>query len=333
LVARSYALFGLVPADLDLRSLFLSVYTEQVSGFYDPDSTALFVLDDQPAETLRAVLVHELVHAVQDQAVNLDSLTARERGNDRRAAAQAAIEGHATLVMMEYTLEQFRGAPVDLAAGDDPAMDLRPSLTSLTAQYPALAGAPLVVQEALLFPYMEGASFVRRTWQEAGGRPAPFGALLPESTEQVLDPERLLGPERDDPREIEIRVPGSPILYQDVLGQLEAAVLLAELSGQPRRPGDASGWRGDRYALLDTPSGDALVWAAVWDDVVSRDRYLARLSPLLERLMKSGSVRRVDISGFPGFVLRVGEVGTVDIAMSGPASDSAAPSSPKPATP
>jgi len=99
---KSYELLGLVPEDLDLREILLSVYTEQVAGFYDPDSTALFVMDDMAVELLEGVLVHELVHAVQDQTANLDSLTAEERGSDRVAAAQSAIEGHATLVMLEY---------------------------------------------------------------------------------------------------------------------------------------------------------------------------------------------------------------------------------------
>ena len=109
-LTRTYSLVGLVDEDLDLRELLVSVYQEQVAGFYDPDSTALFVMDDMPAETmLESVLIHELVHAVQDQTANLDSLTAEERGNDRQAAAQSAIEGHATLIMLEYMLEQMQG--------------------------------------------------------------------------------------------------------------------------------------------------------------------------------------------------------------------------------
>ena len=49
---EAYALLGLVPSDLDLRRLLLGLYTEQVAGFYEPDSTALFVMDDQPAEAM-----------------------------------------------------------------------------------------------------------------------------------------------------------------------------------------------------------------------------------------------------------------------------------------
>src|SRR5204863_9372019 len=133
---------GLVPAGLDLRALLLSVYTEQVAGFYDPDSTALFVMDDQPEESLRTVLVHELVHAVQDQSVSLDSLTARGRGNDRQMAAQAAIEGHATFVMLEYLAEQQMKRPLDLTEVPEIAAQMRPDVESLRSQYPALANAP-----------------------------------------------------------------------------------------------------------------------------------------------------------------------------------------------
>ncbi|HSR40654.1 MAG TPA: hypothetical protein VLL48_00745, partial [Longimicrobiales bacterium] len=62
-MTESYALLGLVPDTLELRGILLDVYTEQVAGFYDPDSTALFVMEDQPSESVRTVLVHELVHA------------------------------------------------------------------------------------------------------------------------------------------------------------------------------------------------------------------------------------------------------------------------------
>ena len=70
----------------------MDLYTEQVAGFYEPDSTALFVLDDQDEVALKGLLLHELVHAVQDQTVDLDALTDPDLGADRAAAAQSAID-------------------------------------------------------------------------------------------------------------------------------------------------------------------------------------------------------------------------------------------------
>jgi hypothetical protein len=306
-MGRSYALLGLVDPELDLRELFLSVYSEQVAGFYDPDSTALFVMDDMPVELLEPILIHELVHAVQDQTVSLDSLTAQGRGNDRQAAAQAAIEGHATLVMLEYMLEKLQGRPVDLSTLPDVSQVLGPALEGMGGQYPALASAPVVVQESLLFPYLKGASFVAELWKARPGRPAPFGGYLPQSTEQVLDPSRILGPEPDWPTELEV-VPGAgfEVLYQNTLGQMETGILLEEHLG----PGSrilAQGWDGDRHLLLRDPGGEeVLLWVGVWDSEGERDRFVDGLGGALHRFPAPAVLRRAEVLGRPGAVLQVG---------------------------
>ena len=203
-IRDSYALLGLVPADLDLEALFLALYTEQVAGFYDPDSVALYVRSGQDEETVESVLVHELVHAAQDQSVDLDALTGRARGNDRQVAARAAAEGHATLVMLEYALEKQQGTEVDLVAIPNFIDLMGPSLAAGASSSPVLGSAPGILRESLIFPYVQGTEYVRVLWQQHPGRPPPFGELLPHSTEQVLEPERAFGPEPDAPVDIDI---------------------------------------------------------------------------------------------------------------------------------
>ena len=313
-IGDSYWLLGLVPPEFDLRKVLLAVYTEQVAGFYDPDSTTLFVMDDQPAEALRTVLIHELVHAVQDQSVDLGVLTARERGNDRQVAAQAAIEGHATLVMLEYLTEKMQGQAVDLTEVPDFAAQVRPALQSLSAQYPALMKAPRVIQESLLFPYFEGAGFVQRLWQEEGGRPSPLGPLLPQSTEQVRATGPLRLAERDDPTEIVLEFEGQS-LYSNTLGQMETRILLEDVAGgDPATAAD--GWDGDRFALVDGNDGPALAWATVWDDDASRDRFVATLRPALGNFPRPATLEVTAIGGLPGAILRVGSVPTLSAALS-----------------
>ncbi len=231
-LTKTYSLIGLVDEDLDLRELLVSVYKEQVAGFYDPDSTALFVMDDMPPEMLETVLVHELVHAVQDQTANLDSLTAEVRGNDRQAAAQSAIEGHATLIMFEYMAEQMGGQPFDITELPDFSQMLAPALEAMRTQYPALAAAPTIIQEDLLFPYLRGASFVAELWEEKEGRPPPFGSELPQSTEQILHPTRAFGVEPDMPTDLEvIPGPGFEVLYGNVFGQADGTGIATSFSG------------------------------------------------------------------------------------------------------
>lgn len=314
-LVKSYRFLGLLQEDLDLRSLLLEVYLEQVAGFYDPDSTALFLLNDLDEGMLETVLVHELVHAVQDQTVNLDSLTAKGRGNDRRTAAQAAIEGHATLVMLEYLTGRLRGEPLNLT--DIPGFGgaLRPALEAMRNQYPALANAPPIIQESLLFPYLEGASYVWALWGWNRTRPAPFGPFLPQSTEQVLDPGKAWGPLADPPTEVVLTAEGGEyeVLYSNTLGQLEMGVFLAQHLGEEGRV-LRKGWDGDRYVLLRGRGGEeGLVWVVVWDSSEERDRFLDGLRPALGRLGDGAELEALDVGGRPAILLRVGPAGQAPV--------------------
>ncbi|MEQ9399227.1 MAG: hypothetical protein RJQ04_08635 [Longimicrobiales bacterium] len=296
----SYAMLGLVPESLDLRGVLLALYTEQVAGFYEPDSTALFVLDDQPEQALQGLLVHELVHAVQDQSADLDALTDPELGNDRATAAQAAIEGHATLVMLEYLTEQMQGAPVDLGDIPDFASTLRPALEGMRAQFPALADAPPVIQESLLFPYLEGAGYVQRLWTE-GERVAPFGPFLPQSTEQILSGDRA-----DVPAAFVLDVEGVDVVHVDDLGRLELGVLLEHHAGT-QAGSAARGWGGDRYALVEAPDGTrGLVLATVWDTAAERDAFVRSLGSDLSKFPAPATLVAVESEVGPAALLSVG---------------------------
>lgn len=304
LLASVYGLLGLVPQDLDLRSTLKGLYLEQVAGFYDPDSSTLFVLDDQAPEDLESLLIHELVHAIQDQTTDLDAITDPGLDNDRQAAAQAAIEGHATLVMFEFLMEKRQGRPVDVTEIPDFMDRVRPALEAARTQSPALSAAPLILQESLLFPYIGGAAFVEALWKSEDGRPAPFGPLLPTSTEQILHPESFLDGERDRPEHVELTVPeGWSRLYEDTLGELEVGILLeTHIGGR----GLARGWDGDRYLLLEAGDGTrALAWISVWDSQAQRDAFVRGLEPALASFPGGASLTAVDVDGRPAARLLV----------------------------
>ena len=309
---EAYALFGLVPNTLDLREVLLALYTEQVAGFYEPDSTALFVMDDQPEALLEGLLVHELVHAVQDQWVDLGALADPKLGSDRATAAQAAIEGHATLVMLEYMAEQAQGTPVDLGALPNFANLLRSQLEGARDQFPALAAAPPVIQESLLFAYLEGAGYVHGLWAQ-GDRVAPFGEYLPKSTEQILG-----GTADDVPVELAMSVSGADILHEDVLGRLELGVMLDQHLG-PGSARFADGWGGDRYVLVEVGTGErGLIWYSVWDDEAARDRFVERFRDALGSLGGGASLEVMEVGGRAATVLRVGATDGVSVEVTLP---------------
>jgi len=304
-IRDSYALLGLVPETLDLGALFLALYTEQVGGFYDPDSVALYVRSGQDEATVESVLVHELVHAAQDQAVDLDALTERGRGNDRQTAAQAAAEGHATLVMLEYALAKQQGSEVDLVAIPNFIDLMGPSLAAAASSSPVLSTAPGIVRESLIFPYVQGTEYVRVLWRQRPDRPPPFGELLPHSTEQVLEPERAFGPEPDAPVDIEFSGGGASVTYTNSLGVAEIGILFQEVAGDGR---PIQGWEGDQFALVEGGDGSrGLVWWSVWEDDAARDAFVSR-GQAVAAALTDATLDPGMLDGRPAAVLTVGAV-------------------------
>ncbi len=269
-VVRTYARLGLVPDDLDLEPLIRSLLLEQVVGYYDPARDTLYVVDRVDPDLVEPVLLHEIVHALQDQYVDLDSLMeANRERNDRGTAAQAAMEGHATFAMLEWQLARMAG-DADLTAlpgfesllGDDP-------LAAAGLEMPVLSEAPAVIRESLLFPYLGGLVYLQKHWSGPWGRVPPLGSEMPVSTEQILHPERFAPGQEDMPTLVwfgDALPDGWTEVLTDDLGELETRLLLREfLSSRQEADRGAAGWDGDRFRLLDGPNGESLLWVTVWD--------------------------------------------------------------------
>ncbi len=276
---RAYRLFGLLPDTLHLRPLLLDLYTEQVAGFYDPDSATLFGVEGADRTQLRLVLAHEMIHALQGQYLPLDSILSARENNDRLAAAQAILEGQATLASLEVL------APGQGVAQNPQFWELyREQVRQQQASMPVFRRAPLVLREALIFPYLQGAEFMH--WWDTEGRDSlPYGPRMPVSTEQILHPARYAA--GDSPVALAFP-PDSSVLYEDVLGESEVRVILASLAGSDEvQTVVPIGWGGDRFRLHRTPEGEALVWYVVWDDERSGTRFL-RSATGLRRTSRPG---------------------------------------------
>jgi hypothetical protein len=275
-----YRLFGLLPDTLELRSLLLDLYTEQVAGYYDPDSATLFGVVGADPSQLRLVLAHEMVHALQGQYLPLDSILHATANNDRLTAAQAVLEGQATLVSIDVL------APNQDVSSSPEFWELyREQVQQQQSSMPIYAKAPLIVREALIFPYLAGAEFMH-WWKESGRDSVPYGPRMPVSTEQILFPDRYA---RGDVPVALAFPPDTGIVYEDVLGEGEIRVLMSQLAGSSEvRTRGPIGWGGDRYRVYATPAGPALVWYVVWDDPKSADRFLWGYGGKLRSTVRKG---------------------------------------------
>ncbi|MEO7985672.1 MAG: hypothetical protein ABI766_04000 [Gemmatimonadales bacterium] len=276
----AYRLLGLLPDTLSLRALLLDIYTEQVAGYYDPDSAMLFGVRGADRSQLRLVLAHEMVHALQGQYLPLDSILKTTSNNDRLTAAQAILEGQATLASIDVL------APGQGVSKTQQFWDMyRDQVEEQQGTMPIFAKAPLVVRQSMIFPYLDGAEFMHWWASSPHADTLPYGPRMPRSTEQILHPERY--ERKDTPVTLVFPEPGG--IFEDVLGENEIRVLIATLAGSDEvQTVMPIGWGGDRFRVYDTGAGPGLVWYAVWDDDRSRDRFLRGSAGALSRTARAG---------------------------------------------
>ncbi len=272
---RMLRAFGFLTADEDLRAIREQVLNENIAGFYDerPGVKKLFAISTSTGETLglmnQLILSHELRHALQDQHVNLRQVLGEGTDfDDRRLAALSLLEGDATLLMERYLAGGIPGGGaqsdalaglVGMGGGDSRAM------AEMFAG-PQLRGAPPVVREQLLVPYLEGRSLAVAIFERGGFRLLNERlADPPRSMEQVLHPEKYLD-RRDEPREVRVsEAVGELVESEGRLGEFFIRVLFQPVMARQEAERAAAGWGGDQYALWVDDGRYRLVWHTTWD--------------------------------------------------------------------
>jgi outer membrane murein-binding lipoprotein Lpp len=238
---------GAMPAGTDLATVRRQLLDDQVAGFYSPDTGELVVRvpDDGEVGTLDTItLAHELQHALADQALGLPDLEALE-GSDRILAAQAVVEGDATLFMNQWALANI---PVEdqiaAATGEDAAR----------AQA-GLDQVPLYLQRELLFPYTAGLDWVCDQWLDGGWHAVDAAYASPPTTTAEI----LYGADANDT--VALRALSAPNGFEELhTDEFGAAPLLWLFEA----PG------GDETAALPDPRASASAWAGgevtIWGD-------------------------------------------------------------------
>ncbi len=285
-----YGALGLLDAEEDLRSMFAGVLGEQVIGYYDPDTGRLVIRDDvmaglagsfgpEQAQEASLVLVHELVHALQDQRLGLGESYQKERTADADNAFRAVVEGDATLAMLAEALRQ-QGIPLSAATAGIQQMGDYVDLNALV-RGEKLDDAPAILRVTLVAPYLRGLQFAAAV-QGRGGWPAVNNAHRrpPATTEQVLHPDKYFAREPGEaigiPKNEALVAAGFDRIEEDTLGELELSVYL----GQGRASGTdeqaAAGWAGDHLVVYRRNEKTAVIWWTSWDsELDAREAFAA----------------------------------------------------------
>ena len=238
-----YRALGLISPDDNLLDELRSIYTAGVLGFYDPETNELVVRGTSPSPYVQETIVHELVHALDDQHFELDRPQYDDRKDEISEGFSAVVEGNARRIENKWLSEQ-------------PA-DVRDEAAKEEADF----GAGIDVSafpEILLFEigasYSLGEVFVNALVNDGGERAVDAAITDPPDTS-----EQFLFPPLYEQHEARIEVPPPPadgdVVDDGVIGALFLFGLFTT-GGSPVNQSDAfravQGWGGD--------------WAVTWTD-------------------------------------------------------------------
>lgn len=271
---------GMLGPDQDHVAMIMDVMQAAVGGYYDPKAKHLRIVEGFAGEAQRPVILHELIHALEDQYIDLlGRAKPFEDDSDRTFAEKCITEGSA-----EHARELYEKAHPDIAAAylkaqADPKMAM--------AQMKAMQKVPAYLFVSTLMHYQNGPAFVGRAMQ-GGTYPERMAALYaepPVSQEQILHPGRWFTPTRDYPQAIvwggdlaQAAGEGWKLLHQMPSGELDLALFLDFHLGPTKgklnmlNPGAtpfpaarkaAAGWDAGQTAFLEK-EGLPLAYLEAW---------------------------------------------------------------------
>jgi hypothetical protein len=242
--------------------------SEQVAfiyGFYRFGTKDIVLVDhgeDSTPEVSSAVLVHELVHALQDQDVGLEGFTDEyATSTDSYLAVDSLIEGEARLHELRYAAAGFGYVPGEI----DYRRLFQNGVETLEQD---LLSEPLpYVRGTNLFPYVWGSRYAHLSWG-SGGR----DAILARYASPVLTTRTLMAsvdaPEIDAGEPAAIAGPVPPAEWapfaETTLGAFGLFMFQTKRTGDVEEArASALAWQNDRlFVFRGQPDGaaTALSW-------------------------------------------------------------------------
>ena len=241
--SRAFDLLQLLPPGENLRGLYLAMHTAGARAWFNNQDGAIYVVDSfDPARTddhatLARMRTRQLLHQRFPPPED-------HPGDDAWIAREAVHAGIAASVQARFVT---RGSG-------------RSSLPTSeeTEREATLLGLPVFVHNLAQLGSYLGRDFAEAHRQDG---PEPWKDLLASP-----QPPTLLLLANDHPATAPPTLPDTPgtPVFEESLGAYPTQLLLERLTDYLQSEKVSPLWRGDRYRLFTTGTGDHLVWVCQW---------------------------------------------------------------------
>ena len=231
-----YQAVGIIDDGSELDEIWTRFGDAGVVGFYDIETKDIVLRGGELNKFTETVLVHELVHALEDQVFGLDR-------DDEFAARideidwtfSALIEGSARVIEGRYRA-RFSQAELDEENAARNSIPRSVSLSDFTSSF----------LELQFGRYNYGEDFAASLWDVGQGELDDALVNPPVTSESVVNPESFLSG-ADDLEEMPFPPADGEIFERGTWGQAGIAALLADVYGQSEALELSQGWGSDRF--------------------------------------------------------------------------------------
>jgi hypothetical protein len=159
---------------------------------------------------------------------------------------------------------------------------MRSTIREAQQTQPIFSSAPMVIQETLLFPYINGAEFVRR-YKSKHSVQLPIDSF-PVSTEQLMHDSAYFAHTPDVPSTVTLPAVANSV-DQNNFGEFGARLFVYQHTrDQDRSIRAANGWDGDRYVLVKMSDGGyGMAWVTVWDTPGDGAEFMSAIDGVMEK--------------------------------------------------
>ncbi len=224
---------GFLAPDVTYEAAYRALAADGILGYYETELNELYVRGGEITPLVRSVIVHELVHALDDQHFELYRPEYDDRDDEVGFGLQALAEGNARRIENAYRATFTAEEEADAFAEE----------SSFSYDFSIL---PFEFLNLIIAPYIEGEELVAEVLDDGGQ--AELDELYvepPVTSEQVIHPERRT--------EAAAPVPVPPadgeVFDSGTFGQIAVQVLLEASLGLSDAADAAEGWGGDSYVL------------------------------------------------------------------------------------
>jgi hypothetical protein len=277
-------LVHLLEPGVDLPNEAIALYSKNVSGFYDPHDSALYLLKDQPASMQQMVIAHELAHALQDEKLGLEqAVRASADSEDAQLALAAALEGNAQAVAAAVLVS-------GLEEGEALSSLLSDGLGAAASLSAESSGATPWLALQLSFPYAAGTQLIRAISSKNDPGGTRVLSRPPASTAQVIDTRLYEINEKPLQGSIGLArlIPGAEQFYETTLGRANLD-LLGEIHEAGKTLGE--GWRGDRLEVVQVVKARCAAWVIAFSQASQAERFVTSYAQLIEARREEGGFR------------------------------------------